>query len=397
VKRLALVGPVYPLRGGIALHTAGVAREALRRGIETRVLSYRRLYPSLLFPGRTQQDPGPPPAGLEQGATLAQVDSLDPRSWWRAGEEIRRFSPDVVLLQRWHPFLSLALAAIARPARAAGARVVWMVHNVRPHEARSIPWGPLLGLGIRREDLCLLHAESEREELSRLGTQAVCTVVPMPALHPATQLDASRARRELAIGEAEVVYLFFGHVRRYKGVEVLLEALSRLPLDGPPWRAIIAGEWYVDGGRARTRIARPPLAGRVQIVDRFLPSEEVGRYFTACTVVVLPYLMATQSAVVPEAYAHGRPVVTTRVGGLAEAVSHDESGLLVSPGSPDELAAALEKVRRGHRFSMAAIAKAHAAASFEPLLDAILRASPRDRFEIDAARGDASSGRRPGS
>ena len=139
-------------------------------------------------------------------------------------------------------------------------------------------------------------------------------------------------------------------MRPYKGVDLLLDALSRLEAAGPPWRAIVAGEWYVDRASADARVARPPLAGRVHIVDRYVPDDEAAELFAACDVVVLPYRDATQSGVVPLAWAHGRPVVTTAVGGLPDAVEDGATGLLVAPGDPAALAEALERIRRGFPF-----------------------------------------------
>ena len=357
--RLAIVGPLHPLRGGIALHTAEMASAARARGHEVRVLSYSRLYPKAFFPGRSQLDPDPDSAAGAAVERAALLDSCLPWTWPRAAAWLAAWAPDVVVLQRWHPFFAPALATVAARLRAQGTRVVWMVHNARPHEGRAAPWRPLLKLGIRADDACLTHAESELAALRELGVRAVLrrTTHPAPATL-ASPADPVAARRTLRIPDDEVVFLFFGYVRGYKGVDVLLDALRRLAVQGPPWRAIIAGEWYIDRAAADRAVADPPLAGRVELVDRYLSAEDAARYFAAATVVVLPYRSGTQSGVVPLAYAYGRGVITTRVGGLAEAVRVGESGVLVPPEDPEALAAALEDVRRGRRFATQAIARA---------------------------------------
>jgi glycosyltransferase involved in cell wall biosynthesis len=366
--RLSIIGPVYPLRGGIALHSAGLAATALERGHEVRVLSFRRMYPALFFPGRSQLDPGPPPASYASFHVAQVLDSISPPSWWRAGSMLAAHRADVVVLQRWHPFFAPGLAVLARAARRSGAAVVWLVHNVRPHETRAAFPRPLLTLGMQRSDLYLMHARSVAAELQALLPGIRCEVFAMPALAPpVAPVDPAAARRDLGIADDEVVFLFLGYVRAYKGVDELIEALAHLSPTGPRWRAIVAGEWYVERSAVERAIARPPLAGRVVLDDRYVPGPEVARYLAAATVVVAPYRDGSQSGVVPLAYAHGKGVIATRVGGLAEAVS-DETGLLVTPGDAAALGAALEAVRSGRRFSPAALAARAAQASFAPIV-----------------------------
>jgi len=367
--RLTIVGPAYPLRGGIALHTAEMARAACDRGHAVEVVSFRRLYPAALFPGRSQLDPGPPPAASSRYLTTASLDSLSPSSWRRAGRALAERAPDLVVVQRWHPFFAPALAGVVRLPRRNGARVVWMLHNVRPHE-RSARWlRPLYAHGIAATDICLTHAASVARELAvlRPGTRVEELRHPAPASLAARE-DPAASRRALGIAPDEVVFLFFGYVRHYKGVDVLLDALAELPLEGPPWRAVIAGEWYIDRTAADRAIARAPLAGKVVLEDRYVPDTEVGRYLAAATVVVAPYRDGTQSGVVPLAYAHGRGVIVGEVGGLPEVVEPGKTGLLVPPGDARALTAALEEVRRGRRFSPTAISAAHARSSWTPFI-----------------------------
>jgi glycosyltransferase involved in cell wall biosynthesis len=381
--RLAIAGPIHPLRGGIALHTAEMATAAAARGHQVRVLSYARLYPAAFFPGRSQLDPEPEAAATAALERAALLDSCAPWTWPRAAAWLADWSPDLVVLQRWHPFFAPALATVAARSRRRGARIAWMVHNARPHEGGGALWRPLLTLGIQGGDVCLTHAESEIAALRELGVRAGLRRTTHPA--PATiakVVDAGSARRALGLPADEVVFLFFGYVREYKGVDVLLDALGRLAPEGPPWRAIIAGEWYVDRAAADRAVARPPLAGRVEIVDRYLSSEDAARHLAAATVLVLPYRSGTQSGVVPLAYAHGRGVITTQVGGLAEAVRAGESGLLVPPENAAALAEALEEVRRGRRFSAAAIAAAHARCGWDEFVDVledVSRPSPENQ------------------
>ncbi|MFM7736656.1 MAG: glycosyltransferase [Alphaproteobacteria bacterium] len=369
--RLAIVGPAPPWRGGIALHTAEMAAAARAGGHETLVASFTRLYPSLLFPGTSQLEPGAAPPSTDDPDATPLLDSLDPLSWRRTGAAVADFRPDMVVLQRWHPFFQAALAAVARAARRAGARVAWMVHNAEPHEGVPFP-AKLATLGFRDGDAFLVHAASEARSLATLGVRAPVAVLRHPVpVRNVQRRERAAARIFLRVPEDEILFLFFGYVRPYKGVDLLFDALARLAPAGPPWRAIVAGEWYVDRASADARVARPPLAGRVHLVDRYVPDAEAADLFAASDVVVLPYRDGTQSGVVPLAWAHGRPVVTTAVGGLPEAVDDGATGLLVPPGDARALADALERVRHGLRFDPTRIDEAVARAGWREFVVAL--------------------------
>lgn len=364
--RLALLAPWPPLRGGIAQHSVALAAAARRRGHAVHVVTFRRLYPRILFPGRSQVDPDAlPPPDVPVSAVL---DALRPGTWRAGGRALRRERPDVLLVQCWHPFFAPALARAARVAREGGARVAWMFHNVLPHEARWFPWQRLAVRGVAPADLCLAHSRSVAAEIRRLLPGARIRCRPMPAHpEPGQTLDRSSARAALGVGSAGTVFLCFGHVRAYKGLDVFLAALERLP-DGPqPWRALVVGEWYVDRTGLQERIAR--LGERLTIVDRYLPESEISLWFAAADVVVAPHRSATQSGCVPLAFAHDRPVVVSDVGGLAEAVVEGASGFVVPPADPLALAGALQRVLAGHSFSPDAIRAARRGASWEPLLE----------------------------
>lgn len=374
--KLGIVGPAPPWRGGIALHTAEMAAAARDLGHEVEIVSFRRLYPSILFPGTSQLEPGASAPRGDDPAACHVLDSLDPLSWRRAGAALSASRPDVVLLQRWHPFFQPGLASVAAAVRRAGARIAWMVHNAAPHEGPAFP-RRIATLGMRPGDAILVHAGNEARRLAYLGVSPAATVVP----HPVPSLRVVRAaradaRRVLDLPDDETVFLFFGYVRPYKGIDLLLDALAGMP-EGPPWRAIVAGEWYVDRAVADARCDRPPLAGRVHLVDRYVPDEEAAVLFAAADVVVLPYRSGTQSGVVPLAWAHGRPVVTTAVGGLPEAVRDGEDGIIVPPADPGALARALDDVRRGRRFSAEAIEAARTRARWPDFVAALEQLVPR--------------------
>ena len=385
--RLAIVGPVHPFRGGIALHGARLAAAARRRGHDVQLFSFRRLYPRALFPGRTELDLGPPIESLGDVPPDRSLDPLSPWTWPRIGNAIAACRPDVVLLQRWHPFFAACLATVAHPPRRAGAHIAWMVHNARPHEGTALPWGKLLTVGMRPEDRILTHAPTEARVLSDLGVRARVETLPMPVPGNVARIGTRDARRALGIGEEEVVFLFFGYVRGYKGVDLLLEALAGLPAQGPPWRALVVGEWYIDRRPLEELLMRATRRGRVEVIDRYVAEDEVARYFAAADAVVLPYRSGTQSAVIALAYAYDRGVVATRVGGLEEAVADGETGLLAR-ADPRSFAAALQEVRLGRRFDSEALRRAREGTSFATLVERLeaLTAQP-GALEFERGRG----------
>jgi len=374
VSRVALVGPIHPLRGGIALHTARWASALRRAGHEVQVFSFERQYPGILFPGTTQFDADDPVCDLGDPPPQAILDSIGPRSWQATIRALHAYAPDVLVLQRWHPFFAPALSWLARDLRRADVRIVWMVHNARPHDGPAWLWGPLASLGYEPADLCLVHAASESCTLRDLGVSGPIETIEHPAPDAGERLTSAEARTSLAIDPEEIVFLFFGHVRRYKGVEVLLEALASLEGHARPWRALIVGEWYYDRAPAMSYIESAGLASQVEVVDDFVSEAEAARYFAASTVVVLPYREGTQSGVVPQAFANRRPVIATDVGAVAVAIRDGENGKVVPANQPVALGEALREVLDGKKFSDASITAASAAASWEPMVDIVVGA-----------------------
>ena len=371
MSRIAVLGPVHPLRGGIALHTARWAAALRDVGHEVRVFSFARQYPSILFPGTSQFDAGDPVCDLGEPPPEAILDSVGPWTWQAAIRALRDYRPEVLVVQRWHPFFAPVLSWVARAMRADGVRVVWMVHNAQPHDGPDWLWKPLARLGYAPEDLCLVHAASEARALRSLGVAGRIETIEHPAPTELEVLSRESARGTLKMERDETVFLFFGHVRPYKGVEVFLEALTGLVNDPRPWRAMIVGEWYYDRTAANAYVEKEGLIRQVHLVDAFVSEREVAMHFAAANVVVLPYRAGTQSGVVPQAFAFGRPVIVSDVGAVAAAVRDGETGLVIPPNDPDALRGALLEILDGREFSTAAIAESCAAASWQPMVSAV--------------------------
>jgi D-inositol-3-phosphate glycosyltransferase len=340
--RIALLGPVHPYRGGIAHYTAALTRALLERGHAARVFSFTRQYPRLLFPGQRQTDTSEAALAVPSERV---IDSLSPLSWWRASRAAAAFGPTLVLVQWWHPFFAPSLGTVARwVRRRTGAQVVFVCHNVRPHEASRLD-SALLRYAYGAADAFVVQARGEARRLRELiGEAAPVEVAPHPPYEVLSELapplERAVARARLGLTAPRVV-LFFGLVREYKGLSVLLDAFAQL--DDPGAQLVVAGEFYAPAGPYRAQVERLGLAGRVRFDARYIPNEEVGAYFSAADVVALPYRHATQSGIVQLAWAYGVPVVVSAVGGIPEVVEDGVSGLLVPPERPDALSEALRR------------------------------------------------------
>jgi glycosyltransferase involved in cell wall biosynthesis len=339
--KVAVLGPVHPYRGGIAHYTAALAAELRTEGHDVLVINLTRQYPSFLFPGSTQVDNSTVAFDVP---AVRIVDSLDPRTWVAAVARMRQHKTERLIVQWWHPYFAPAFGCIARLARRAGIRVTFVCHNVAPHES-SLADRALLRWAYSAVDDFVVHAEVEQKKLRQMRPTAAIRVTPHPVYDVFGGLDTANlsrveARKRLGF-EGDRVIAFFGLIRAYKGLDLLLEAFPRIHRTTGA-RLLIAGECYEDRERYDTLVAAAPT-GSVRFDAHYIPNEDVPIYVRAADVLVLPYRHATQSGIVQIAYACGRPVITTAVGGLPEVVEHGVTGLLVAPGNPDALAEAVER------------------------------------------------------
>ena len=353
--RIGLLGPAHPLRGGIAQYLALLHRE-LAKSHEVFSLSLIRQYPSFLFPGQSQVDPSESPLEVPNERVL---DPMDPRTWFRARRRARELKLDALVYKWWIPFFGAAYAPVLDGARAGGAAVIMIADNLVPHEKRPLD-GFLTQLVTARTDGVLVMSQAVEDDVRRLLPGMPFERVPHPvyAQYGAAGRDRASARAKTNL--AGDVLLFFGFVRRYKGLDILVEALPKV-LARRSVTLVVAGEFYEPVAPLKARIAELGLNERVRVLDRYVPDEEVGDLVAAADCVVLPYRSATQSGVVLVAYAGGCPVISTAVGGLPEVVDDGVTGFLVPPEDPGALAdAILTFYERGGRpaFEAAVVRKA---------------------------------------
>jgi D-inositol-3-phosphate glycosyltransferase len=350
--RIVIVGTAYPLRGGIA-HYIALLREALvRRGHVVRILTFKRQYPKILFPGKSQEEAD---SGAKQTSVARQeqlratdivIDSINPLSWFRAGAIAAKFKPDLILFKYWMPFFAPAYGVIARVAkRIAKTRgqkepqIVFIADNVIPHEKRPGDM-QLTRFAFRAVDFFIVHSDAVERELLQVDPQAKHVKLPHGIFEIFGQaVSREDARRALNLPQEAPVILFFGYIRKYKGLDILLRAVPTLLERMPELRVVIAGEFYSNEAEHRSLITSLGIPEKnLLLATDYIPNEEVAKYFAASNVVVLPYRSATQSGIVPIAYQFDRSVIVTDVGGLRESVTDGVSGLIAREATPGAIA-----------------------------------------------------------
>jgi glycosyltransferase involved in cell wall biosynthesis len=356
VRRVALMGPLPPYRGGIA-RVGGRLAAALSRRVEVDRVTFSRQYPRTLLPGRTQLEPGDDP-----GSPPAQrlLDSLDPRSWRRTGRFLAEREPGAVLLSHWQPFFVPACLGTLRALRSHARRaphVSLLLHTVRPHE--PFPGSrALVARLLRRADSAVALSATVASQVRAIRPELPLLESAHPAFDDLPDAPPrEEARRKLGL-PARPTLLFFGFVRSYKGVDVLLDALPRV-WERVDAQLVVAGEAVAGGRRLESRL-RDLDARETRLTWRpgYASDAEVSLLFGAADAVVLPYRAGVQSGVLETAFAYGRPVVATHVGAFAEDVREGKDGLLVPPEDAGALAEAIVQLLSGGAERLAPAARA---------------------------------------
>jgi len=335
--KIVLIGTAYPMRGGIAHYIALLYNALKERGHKVWVVSFSRQYPKILFPGKTQQDEGKELISVRSKPIL---DSVNPISWLRTAMWIWRIRPDIVIFKYWMPFFAFCYAAVSLIIKLySRTRVVYICDNITPHE-RIAGTSILTRIALGFVDSYIVQSRSVLNDLLHYKPNASFFHTPHPlyTIFP-SGMGKKEAREKLGIKEGRVI-LYFGYIRRYKGLRYLIEAMPGV-LERLSVRLLICGEFYDQREEIFDSIDRLGLNSCVTIYDKFIPNEMVGVYFSAADLVVLPYISATQSGIVQIAYNYNRPVVVTNVGGLPEVVKNNQTGFVVPPKCPEAIAEAI--------------------------------------------------------
>ena len=340
--KIVILSPVHPLRGGIAVLSEQLAQEMQLQGYEVVIYSFSLQYPAFLFPGKTQRTNDPAPADL---TIKTRLNSVHPFNWIAVGREIAREQPDQVIVRFWLPFMGPALGTVLRVLRRFSkqpVRITALVDNIIPHEKR---FGdrPFAQYFVDACDDFVVMSRAVGEQIRLFTTTKPVRCSPHPVSYQyGVPMERSAARQQLNIPSDVPLVLFFGFIRVYKGLDLLLQAMAAplLRHRAPRVHVLIAGECYDDWAFYQSIIDEHQLGEYVHLHTEFIPSDQVRVFFSAADLMVQPYRSATQSAISQVAYAFDKPMVVTNVGGLPEIVTHGVSGYVVEP-DPAAIAGAI--------------------------------------------------------
>lgn len=342
-KKIILVGPAYPYRGGNALFVAHLY-EALSKSFNIEVINFTRLYPQLLFPGTRQEDVSKVAIKVHPSTRL--IDSINPLSWFKTANYIKKKNPDLVAFIWYQPFFGFSIGTIARLIRKSfKGKILFITENIISHE--SMFYDKILTrYALASADKFLVLSDVvEKGIKERYPDKKVFrSTLPIYDCYGFDQsLSKSEARKKLGIDENKRVLLFFGYIRAYKGLMNLIEALPYLLKENENYFLLVVGEFYESKDKYFEKIKELNIGKSVLVIDEFVPNEEVGLYYSAADLVVLPYNSATQSGILNIAYGFKKPVVVTNVGGLPELVENGKTGFIVEPQNPFALAEGIKK------------------------------------------------------
>lgn len=321
-KKNIIIGPAFPLRGGIANFNNALCQAFINAGIDSQLFSFSLQYPSFLFPGRTQFEEGETPKGF---AIRTIINSINPLNWWKVAQAIKKEYPDYIIIRYWLPFMAPCLGTIARLVKwRTSIQVLAITDNIIPHEKR-VGDSLLTSYFVKSCDGFVTLSQSVLDELSQFTNCSNKQFVPHPIYDIfGKKVSKPQAQQLLGLNPKEKHLLFFGFVRKYKGLDILLRALSDERLREV--KLIVAGEFYDDPQEYHDLITDLGIQEQVILKSDFIPSEEVKNYFCAADMVVQTYRTATQSGVAQIGYHFERPMLVTDVGGLAEIIPDGKVG-----------------------------------------------------------------------
>jgi len=347
--KIIIVGTSHPYRGGIAAFTDRLATEFAKEGVDIEVVTFKLQYPSFLFPGKTQYSDAKTPEGF---TIERKVSSINPLNWIKVGKEIRKKNPDIVVFTYWMSFFAPCFSKIAKIVKKnRHTKCIGLIHNMIPHE-KSVLDKMFVPRFVKAMDGFVTLSKSVLDDVKSLDNQdkPKC-FVPHPLYdHFGEIMDRNEAKKHLGLDENQHYMLFFGLVRAYKGLDLLLDAFADERLHNNHVKLLIAGEFYDDPKPYLEQIEKHGLSDLVIIKNQYISDDEVKYYFNAADIVVQPYKSATQSGVTQVAYHFEKPIFVTNVGGLGEIIPNGKVGYVVEP-NPSSIADALVDFYGNERYN----------------------------------------------
>ena len=338
--KVILLGTAHPYRGGLASYNERLARQFIYEGHDIEILTFTLQYPGFFFPGKSQYTDSPAPVGVK---IVRILNSVNPVNWIRTGYRIKKENPDIILIKYWHPFMAPCFGTVARIAKrnkAGKTRVICIFDNVIPHERK--PFDRLLTKYFTQSiDGAVVMSRSVGDDLKRFRTNIPVIYSPHPLYdNYGDIIPRGAALKKLSLPDEYSYLLFFGFIRAYKGLDLLLEAFADNRLRNRKLKLIVAGEFYENDLPYRELINRTGIENDVILFDRFIKEDDVALFFSAADLIVQPYRNATQSGVTQIAFHFEKPMLVTDVGGLSEIVPDGKCGYVVKP-EPEFIAEAI--------------------------------------------------------
>ncbi len=344
--KIIIIGPAYPIRGGNALFVAHLY-DALAPEHDVNVISFSRLYPRFLFPGVRQTDISN--VAMKKHPAIHIIDCLNPFTWLKAGKLASSMNPDMLIFTWWNPFFGFIVRTIASVFKKITKKpVIIIAENVISHEGRWIDLF-LTKIALKTADRFLVLSKVVEDEIKKLFPEIKIFRSSLPiydCYQTSEALTQEQAKQKLGLNGKNIV-LFFGYVRKYKGLMNIIEAFPTILKNIPEAHLLVVGEFYDNPQPYLDAIKKFDLINRVTIINEYVANEIVHLYFTASNVAVLPYNEATQSGILSIAYGFAKPVIVTDVGGLAELVDHGKTGFIVPPNNNEKLADSIIKFFNG--------------------------------------------------
>jgi len=347
--KIIIIGPAHPLRGGLASYNERLAREFKHQGHDVSVYTFSLQYPGFLFPGTTQFSTEPAPADLD---IHVRINSINPLNWISVGNELKKIKPDIIIVRYWLPFMGPCLGTILRIVQKnKHTKIICIADNIIPHEKRPGDKA-FTNYFIKPIDGFITMSEKVLADLKQLGVNKPAQFVAHPLYDNfGEKISKEEARKQLGISNEESIVLFFGFIRKYKGLDILYESIHELKQNHKSEIAnlkfLIAGEFYEDRKQYDELIEKLDIKDQLILRTDFIPDSEVKYYLCAADVVIQPYRSATQSGVTPLAYHFEVPMIVTNVGGLPSLVPDDKVGLIAEPNPASIAEKIIEYFQKG--------------------------------------------------
>ena len=370
-KNIIIIGPAYPLRaGGMASFNERLAYQLQEEGHKVTLYSFSLQYPSFLFPGTTQYSTEAAPPNLN---IKVAINSINPFNWIKVGNEIKKANADIIIVRYWLPFMGPCLGTILRRAKKnKHSKIICIADNIIPHEKR-IADKSFTKYFVKPVDAFICMSEKVKQDIRVFDQEKPVSLIPHPLYDNfGEKVDVITARQKLNIPAGDFVILFFGFIRKYKGLDIYLNALPEIIKNIPQAKLLIAGEFYGNETELKQLIEKLEIKNHLFLHTNFIANNDIKYYFGAADMVVQPYRNATQSGVTPLAYHFETPMLVTNVGGLPDMVPSEKIGLIAEPNSEDLAKKTITFYKKGKDYFLPSLIEQKKLYSWENLTSEIL-------------------------